>query len=744
MVKKKSKKWQYIFVLLLLAIPGYYMGFLFKTAMSSGMFSIRLFMDGVDRLSASPFIFSVSRYTFYSVAALEMAGSLWVLYDYSLPNNYRPNAEYGTTRWGEVKEVCRRLADRDQAYNRILSQNLRVSFNTRQTDLNNNGIIIGGSGSSKTFRGVSPNLYNIGNADHGIGRISLVVTDPKGELLARHGTHLKDKGYQIKVFNLLRPDCSDRYNPFRYVRSVEDIYKLAHNFIENTTDKAAQKGDSFWTDSAEAMFAAACLYVWMQELPKKKNLVTVTDLLSKAKISDDGEPSELDMIMEALPDDHPALVAYKKATIGAADTVRSILATLNSRLRSMTTDKIQRILSDDDMKIEELGIGKMGDQKTRTAIFLVIPDNDKTFNYLIGMFYTQMFQELYRQADFVFNGRLPLHVSIWMDEFANVSLPDGFASLESTMRSREISVQVILQNLSQIKDLFKGTWETILGNADTLVFLGGNEQTTTEYISKRLGDETIDKKSDSRSRGKSGSVSISHDHMAHTLLKPDEAGRLDKNQCIIIVRGELPLLDDKYETLNDPIFQKYKDTYYKHPNQIVRDRSGKIIYSNVDKEEDVVLPLSKKSLDYYKKAEAAGEKVVVYTADIHDILSMRPEELTLKVRDQYLNPPIPSDDEPEAPVPSGGSTAEGKELTAEDIYQKPVYRASANDAQLYDLVQKMMDTMDGQQRYQILLGYQHGLSSEEISLYADPSFNAEKMEKRRKEIEMLRKKYFAA
>jgi len=310
---------------------------------------------------------------------------------------------------------------------------------------------------------------------------------------------LKNNGYNVKVINLIDMAKSDCYNPFSYIREETDVIKLITNLIANTTPKGANPADPFW-EKAEGMFLQALFYyVWLEVPPKRRNFETVLKLMGKAEVKEKGKLSQLDIIMSALEEtsplgaNHPAVKQYKKCMRGAGDTVRSIIISANSRLAFLENKKILRILSKDELNLADIGIGANGDCETKTALFCVIPDSDKSYNFIIGMLYTQIFQELYYQADFNFGGRLPIHVTFMLDEFSNVALPDDFCSLLSTMRSREISSVIIIQNLAQIKALFKDTWETIPGNCDTLIYLGGNEQSTHKYISELLGKGTIEK-----------------------------------------------------------------------------------------------------------------------------------------------------------------------------------------------------------------------------------------------------------
>lgn len=466
--------------------------------------------------------------------------------------NYMPGREYGTSKWESPKKLTKRMADPENPRNdKILSENVRLSLNTRHTGLNNNVLIIGGSGSGKTFYEVKPNGYNCES--------SYIFCDPKGELLRDIGAYLKTEGYNVLVLNLVDLEQSNTYNPFAYLRNDSDVVKLINNLIANTTPKESKSGDPFW-EKAESMYLQALMYyVWM-EYPKQgknANFSGLLELLNKAKVDDDGDLSELDKLMYQLPEDHPALVAYKKVASGAADTIRSIFITANARLAPLQNPQILRILESDEMDIPALGQGVYENPKRKTALFAVIPDNDKSYNFIVGMLYTQIFQELYFIADHkTKDGRLPVHVALWMDEFANVALPDGFCEILSTCRSREISCNIIIQNMAQLKTLFKDSWETIPGNCDVMVYLGGNEQSTHKYISEMLGKFTLDKRSYSQSEGKGGSGSKSMDVIARDLLSPDEVRKLDNKKCIVMLRGCDPVLDYKYKTYEKPEFKR--------------------------------------------------------------------------------------------------------------------------------------------------------------------------------------------
>lgn len=344
----------------------------------------------------------------------------------------------------------------------------------------------------------------------------------------------------------------------------------------------------------------------------------VLKLLNEAEVHADGSPSDLDRRFRRLErkkgDSHPAIIQYNKVVRGAGDTVRSIIISANARLGILENPQILRILDSDEMDIPEIGTGIDGDKKKKTALFCVIPDSDKSYNFLVGMLYSQIFQELYYQADFHYNGRLPIHVTFMLDEFANVALPDDFCSLLSTMRSREISCIIIIQNLAQIKALFKDTWETIPGNCDTLIYLGGNEQSTHKYISESLGKGTIDKRSSGETKGKNGSSSRNYDVLGRELLTPDETRKLDNHECIILIRGCDPIIDRKYNTFQHPLFKESEDG---GAPPYIHDIQGA-------KKQDMVRFLSADSLQYFEKKRQDGEPVHILELSLEEVFASSP------------------------------------------------------------------------------------------------------------------------
>ena len=595
-----TKKKPNILMIAIGAVLSGYLGYLVGGAWREGI-EFNAFLERFSMVCSYPLNDYYNEYTIRMIGYALLIYLIVVLMYYTSQRNLMPGRDYGTSKFANIKAVNKKIADEDDGRNRILSQNVRMSLNTKKTNLNNNVLIIGGSGAGKTFFEVKPNIMQMHS--------SFIITDPKGEILRSTGEMLKNNGYNVKVINLLEMEHSNCYNPFSYIREETDVLKLITNLISNTTPKGASPSDPFW-EKAEGMFLQALFYyVWLEEPPAKRNFETVLKLMGEAEVAQKGKPSPLDVRMKLLEEmsplgkNHPAVKQYNKCMRGAGDTVRSIIISANSRLATLENKQVLRLLSKDELNIAELGIGVNGDGKTKTALFCVIPDSDKTYNYIIGLLYTQIFQELYYQADFNYGGQLPIHVTFMLDEFANVALPDDYCSLLSTMRSREISSVIIIQNLAQIKALFKDTWETVTGNCDTTVYLGGNEASTHEYISKLLGKATIDKRSSGETKGRQGSSSRNYDVIGRELMTPDEVRMMDRKKCLVIINGLPPVMDDKFVPFGHPMFEQTADgagTPYVHglPD------AGK------SAEPPFVL-LSSGALRYYEKQKEQGESVYI-------------------------------------------------------------------------------------------------------------------------------------
>lgn len=485
---------------------------------------------------------------------------------FSNKKNYRRQEEYGSARWANKKTVNKKYADKDYQNNKLLTQNVRIGLDGRKHRRNLNTIVIGGSGAGKTRFYGKPNLMQCNT--------SYVVLDPKGELLRDIGNLLEKRGYVIKVVDLINMSKSHCYNPFEYIKDDKDVLKLITNLIRNTTPKGSQTNDPFWEKSETALLEALCLYL-LHEAPKEEqNFTMVMEMISSADVREDDEEyqSPLDELFERLELRNPdslALKQYKIYKQAAGKTAKSILISAGVRLAAFNLESIASLTANDELELNLVG-------ERKTAIFAVIPDNDSTFNFLIGMLYTQLFQMLYYQADIVHGGELPIPVHFLMDEFANVALPDEFDKLLSTMRSRQVFVSIIIQNLAQIKALYKDAWESIVGNCDELYYLGGNEQSTHKFMSEYLGKETLDTNTYGKSSGRNGSYSTNSQQAGRELLTPDEIRLLDNDYALLFIRGERPIFDKKFDILKHPFIKETSDGMgkkYEHGkiNHVIED-----------------------------------------------------------------------------------------------------------------------------------------------------------------------------
>ena len=495
--------------------------------------------------------------------------------------NYRHGEEHGSAKWGTAKEVNRKYADKHSDQNIILTNNVKIGLDGRKHRRNLNVLVVGGSGAGKTRFYAKPNIMQ--------ANTSFVALDPKGELLRDTGRLLESKGYEIRVLDLINPGLSHCYNPFAYLRDEKDVLKLVTNLIRNTTPKGAANNDPFWEKSETALLEALILYLLYMAPPEEQNFPMIMDLLSAAEVHEDDEEfkSILDQMFRRLEDEEPDNLAVKQYNIfklAAGKTAKSILISLAVRLEKFNLPQIASITMQDDLDLASLG-------EKKVALFAVIPDNDSSLNYIVGMMYTQLFQELYYSADRVHNGRLPVHVHCVMDEFANVALPDEFDKLLATMRSREISVSIIIQNIAQLKALFDKQWESIIGNCDEFLYLGGNEDSTHELVSKKLGKETISADSYTESKGRNGSYSKNTSLTGRNLMLPDEVRMLDNRYALLFVRGENAVMDEKYDLMKHPNIARTTDggaEPYEHglapfaldPDTIILDDESYVVLSS--------------------------------------------------------------------------------------------------------------------------------------------------------------------
>lgn len=466
--------------------------------------------------------------------------------------NRRRGAEHGSAQWGDVFQIAKRYRDKKHPKgNLILTQHFQMGLDGHKHKRNTNVLVIGGSGAGKSRSYAIPNALNCGNC-------SMVICDPKSEILRKTGGALKANGYEVRVFDLLSPDTSFCYNPLAYVRDDKDVLRLIETLIQSTTPPGAQSSDPFWTKSETALLQALVLYL-MHEAPKEEqNFAMVMEMLAAAEVREEDEEYEspLDILFARLEMRDPESIAVKQYHVfkmGAGKTLKSILISVGVRLSAFNLPQIARLTYTDDLHLEEMG-------ERKVALFCCIPDSDKSLNYLVGMIYGQLIQTLYYVADRKYKGRLPVPVHLLIDEAPNIALPtDNFLPWLSTMRSRNIFCSYIAQNMAQLKALFKEQWESLVGLCDEFLYLGGNEKETHKYVSELMGKETLDTNTYGHSRGRSGSFSVNDQQTGRELLTPDEVRMLDNRKAILFVRGERPMLDDKYDLMRHPNIKLTED-----------------------------------------------------------------------------------------------------------------------------------------------------------------------------------------
>ena len=450
----------------------------------------------------------------------------------------RDGEEHGSAAWATPASVNAQFAQKDSI---PLTQHVRLGLDTHKHRRSLNVLVIGGSGAAKTRSFVLPNILT--------ANTNYVITDPKSEVLLATGGYLKEQGYDVRVLNLVNLEQSDGYNPFRYLRDEKDVLKLVNNLIQSTTPKGSHESDPFWTKAETALLQAIILMLFQEAPEYEQNFTMVMRVLEYAEVreEDEGHVSPLDLLFESIERRKPDSVAvrqYKVFKLAAGKTAKSILVSTAVRLAPFNLPQIQALTDHDDMDLYTLG-------EKKVALYAVIPDNDNTFNFLVSLLYAQAFQALYYSADQIHHGPLPRHVRFVLDEFAAMPLP-GFTRELATMRSRSISASVIIQNMAQIKELYKDSWETIPGNCDTILYLGGNESSTHKYVSEMLGKATIDTKTHGQTKGKSGSYSTNFQMSGRELLTPDEVRKLDNRYALLFIRGASPVMDEKYDLMHHP------------------------------------------------------------------------------------------------------------------------------------------------------------------------------------------------
>ena len=496
-----------------------------------------------------PFQIHFTEYTVKCLFLCTLLYGMGIGIFYANQKNYRRGEEHGSAKWGDVGKLCKKYRDMPYSQNILLTQNFRIGLNCYKHRRNLNILVIGGSGAGKSRTFAIPNIMQC--------NCSMVITDPKAELLRKTGGLLKKKGYEVRVFDLIHPDTSFCYNPFQYVQDDKDVLRLINNLIKNTTPKGSQSSDPFWEKSETALLQALMMYLLHEAPPEEQNFPMIMEMLASAQVKEEDEDYEspLDILFERLEMRDPESIAVKQYHIykqAAGKTAKSILISVGVRLAAFNLKQIADLTCTDELDLASIG-------EKKVALFCCIPDADTSLNYLVGMIYSQLFQTLYYVADRLHGGKLPIPVHCIMDEWANVALPDDFDKILATMRSRSISCSIIVQNMSQIKALFKDSHESLVGNCDELLYLGGNEKETHKYLSELLGKETIDTNTYGQTKGKSGSYSTNFQQSGRELLMPDEVRLLDNDYALLFVRGEHAVKDRKYDLLKHPNIKDTED-----------------------------------------------------------------------------------------------------------------------------------------------------------------------------------------
>ena len=520
-------------------VPVIWLALLFAPYVNGGLPNI---IENLGVILEDPYHIEFCNDSVKTVLILLMCYLLAIGIYFSSQRNYRRREEHGSAKWGNKKMIDKKYKQSPKSNNKLMTQNVCIGLNAKKHRRNLNTLVCGGSGAGKTRFFCKPNLMQCNT--------SFVILDPKGEILRDTGNLLKEKGYEIKVLDLITMERSYCYNPFVYLNNDNDVQKLVTNLFKSTTPKGSQTNDPFWDTSASMLLSALIFYLHYEAPEDEQNFAMVMEMLRAASIEDeeDPRPSPLDELFSELElsnPEHIALKYYRSYHSGSAKTLKSIQITLAARLEKFNLESLASLTLTDEMELPSLG-------EKKVALFALIPDNDTSFNFLVSILYTQLFQQLFYAADHIHKGSLPVPVHFLMDEFANVSLPDDFDKILSVMRSRGVSVSIILQNLAQLKALFEKQWESIVGNCDEFLYLGGNEQSTHKYVSELLGKETIDTNTYGKSTGRSGNYSTNYQISGRELLTPDEVRRLDNEYAILFIRGEKPIMDLKYDILKHP------------------------------------------------------------------------------------------------------------------------------------------------------------------------------------------------
>lgn len=720
MIEKRKTPWGIFLIILIILIIGAYFG--------CGLMKL----DGVTMSNYQEKLLYIVMHPLRNwwtnktpafMGVVFIAWIMFIAYYLDQNRNYHFGVENGSEQWADVNKLSKTLRDsKNEKNNTYLSERIAVSNNALS---NMNMLVIGGSGSYKTTSVLTPNLLLAGMTN--------VILDIKGDLLRKHGNYLKEHGVKVKSFNLINPEESDRYNPMQYLQKETDVIRLITNMQASVKPPDAQKGDPFWDDGVALYLQAMFFHEWLtaKEENRKPTLNNILKLVNmETKYVGDGEEDdktelqlEMDRLAELHGDDYPPVRDYRKLKEGATETVRSIIIMVNAMLRLCETSALKRLFEDDDIDIPSLGLGVDGNPNKKTALFLVMPDNDQSFNFLISMFYTQLFDVLIRIADHKCHGSLPIHVRLWADEFYAGPKPTNTEVLMGTIRSRNLSIVPILQSIAQIKAVFpQEKWEVFLDNCAVMIYLGSGPAafSTHEYISKLLGEMTIDTRNDGVTTGSHGSSSLNNQRAGRGLMTPGEVKRLDRKKCLIFMEGQYPILDWKNLPFETPEWKESERLAgkegYKHPVRVVYNPKTMTYRTIRNKSKFQVI--DKKDVEFYKEAEKTDNSIKVCEVNEEEFLylnfNVKPkptEEELIQMLIQNRNEMGESKEKPESNnsnVPKFGTNKKNTD-TKQDEWNL--------SGSIEQCIIRYASRLDGEQINQILLGLEQGLTDEQVKSY---------------------------
>ncbi|MCP1102000.1 type IV secretion system protein VirD4 [Aequitasia blattaphilus] len=714
--KRKPPYSLYIISLILFTVFGYFLGGIHKFK----EVTINNLQENFTYIVTHPL---TNWWNDKSLAWIGLLFVAWIMFVswYSTNNrNFHFDREHGSADWGDVKKINKMLADKDDQHNTIVSYNLKISDKALS---NNNMVVIGSSGTFKSTAVVGPNLL--------LANTSNVVLDVKGELQRLYGKFLQGLGCRVLSLNLKDPWMSDRYNPFVYIRRENDVIRLITNLHESVRKPEAMSGDPFWDDGVDLYLMALFFYEWLQAKEEKRvgSMNNILELVNEESIVVDAENGitklqlRMDKLSRVKGENYPPVRDYRKLKDGAPETVRSIVLMVNAMLKLCETADVKRIFSGNDIDLEEIGMGVGGNPKRKTVLFLVLPDNDKSYNFLISMFYTQAFDVLMRKADSLDARTLPIHVRFWMDEFYAGAKPTDPDVLLGVIRSRNISMVPILQSPAQLKVLFKNDkWETIWDNAPCVIFLGAGAKAheTHKWISESLGKATIDTRSDGVHLGKNGNANKNFQHAGRELMTPDEVRMLKRDECIIFIEGQNPIFDVKPIPFKHPMIRKvYKMKQYGEAMSAgLYDHPVRTVYNEETLEYRTIThkkafqPLNKEEITWYEEASKKDKSIKIFNVDQEDVLylnwDVKPRLSEDEVADLFRNSFKNSVDPSNIPddVTNFNERTEFRHINTWDL-----------SGTIYDCLKRYANNLSEEQIEQIVSGLESGLTDRQIKEY---------------------------